>query len=480
MNMPVIRAGFVGFGEVNSPRDLIEAKVAAARQALLDRGLELVDTPPVSDDPERRDEMRALRDLCGMKRPGFGDLGSPDRPYTLDAPFDVLVLCVAGWIPSHTVIDLAAHFAHVPMVLWGLTGHVQGGRLVTTADQAGTSALRDPMEALGFRFKYVYDTIDAPLAGADKVVRFARAAQAAARLRHAKIGYMGYRDMTLYATVIDPISLRRVIGPDIEVFEMLETVQGMEGLDPAEVARVVGEIRSEWRFEKPVGDAALEKGVRMYLAVMEKVRERGYEAVSLMDVDGVKKLLHFPPAMPLLLLADKGGVASIPENDGLGSVTQLIVRYLTGQVGAYMEFYEFMADRLLLGVPDYVPSEVVDGGPRVLGTTTVLPWPGFGGLKDGILNISKLKTGPMTLCRLGCRGDRYWMHIVTGRAVAPRPWEEAGWEPPAPQLPSVEFIPDTPVEDFAQKVLAQHYIIAYGDQRAALEDLCRLLRIDVV
>ena len=119
MELPVIKAGFVGFGEVNSPRDLIEAKVAAARQALLDRGLELVDTPPVSDDPERRDEMRALRDLSR-------------------SPFDVLILCVAGWIPSHTVIDLASHFAHVPMVLWGLTGHIQGGRLVTTADQAGT------------------------------------------------------------------------------------------------------------------------------------------------------------------------------------------------------------------------------------------------------------------------------------------------------------------------------------------------------
>jgi L-fucose isomerase-like protein len=455
MELPTIRAGFAGFGEVNSPRDLIESKVAEARQALLDRGLELVDTPPVSDDPERRDEMRALRDLSR-------------------APFDVLVLCVAGWIPSHTVIDLASHFAQVPMVLWGLTGHYRDGRLVTTADQAGTSALRDPMEALGFRFLYVYDIASAPLAAADKVVRFGRAAQAAARLRHARIGHMGYRDMTLYATVIDPISLRRVVGPDVEVFEMLEVVQRMESLDPAQVAQVVEEIRSEWRFEQPVSDAALERGVRMYLAVMEKVRERGYEAVSLVDVDGVKKLLHFPPAMPLLLLADKGGVASIPENDALGSVTQLMVRYLTGQAGAYMEFYEFMDDRLLLGVPDYVPSDVV------YGQTSVLPWPGFGGLTDGILDVSLMKTGPMTLCRLGHRSGRYWMHVVTGRAVSSRSWEEAGWEPPAPQLPSVEFIPDTPVEDFAQKVLAQHYIIAHGDQRAVLEDLCRLLGMEVV
>ena len=253
------------------------------------------------------------------------------------ADFDLLVVCVAGWIPSHTVIDVITHWAHKPMVLWGLTGHVQAGRLVTTADQAGTSALRDPMEALGFKFKYVYDTYDAPYAGADKVAGFARVAQAAARLKHAKIGFMGYRDMSLYGTLADGVSLRRVVGPDIEVFELLEIVQRMEGVDAAAVAAVVAELREEWEFVSPVPDATLEKGVRMYLAVMQKVQERGYQAISLVDVDGVKKLLHFPPALPLLLLADKGGVASIPENDALGSVTQLIVRYLTGQVAAYLE-----------------------------------------------------------------------------------------------------------------------------------------------
>jgi L-fucose isomerase-like protein len=151
-----------------------------------------------------------------------------------------------------------------------------------------------------------------------------------------------------------------------------------------------------------------------------------------------------------------------------------MVRYLTGQVGAYLEFYEFMTDRVLLGVPDFVPSEVVDGPVRVL------PWPGFGGLKDGILNVSKLKTGRVTLCRLASRGDRYRMHIATGQAVAPHRWEEAGWEPPAPQLPSVEVILDGSVESFAQEVLSQHYIIAYGDCRAQLVDLCRLLAIDVI
>jgi L-fucose isomerase-like protein len=150
-----------------------------------------------------------------------------------------------------------------------------------------------------------------------------------------------------------------------------------------------------------------------------------------------------------------------------------MIRFLTGQVGAYVEFYEFMTDRVLVGVPDYVPSEVVDGPVQVMMAK-------FGGLSDGILNISKVKTGKVTLCRLASRGDRCRIHIVTGESVTPRKWEEAGWVQPAPQLPSLEVILDSPVEDFAQKVLGQHYILAYGDHRLSLIDLCKLLGIEII
>jgi L-fucose isomerase-like protein len=454
IDLPKIRAGFVGFGEVNSPRDLIDRKCAAAQRALEDRGLELIATLPVRDDPAGQDEARARAELAR-------------------AEFDALVVCVAGWIPSHSVIDVVSPFAHKPMVLWGLAGERAGDRLVTTADQAGTTALRDPMEALGFRFKYLYDTPDAPYAAAARVAAFCNVARAVTLLRRSRVGMMGYRDMKLHATLVDGISLRRVVGPEIEVFDTLEIAQRMSAQDAVEVGRVSGMLAGQWHCDPPLTPAALEKSIRLYLAVMERVRERSYDAISLIDVDGVKKLMQFTPAAAMMMLSDLGGLATIPENDGLGAVTQLIVRYLTGQVGAYFEFYEFMPDRLLIGVPDYVPARVVDGPVQVQVTK-------FGQLSEGILNISKVKTGRATLCRLGGRGDRYRMHIVTGEAVAPRPWEEAGWEPPAPQLPGLEFKPDVPVDDFAQKVLGQHYILAHGDQRARLVDLCRLLGIEVV
>jgi sugar phosphate isomerase/epimerase len=132
LNTPAVRAGFVGFGEVNTPREIIERKCAAAGRLLKRQGIELVSTAPVSDDPAGADAARACRELARED-------------------FDVLVLCVAGWIPSHAVIAVADRFAHKPMLLWGLSGWREGNRWVTTADQAGTTALRQTMQGMGYR-----------------------------------------------------------------------------------------------------------------------------------------------------------------------------------------------------------------------------------------------------------------------------------------------------------------------------------------
>jgi L-fucose isomerase-like protein len=451
--MQKVRVGFVGFGEVNSPRELIERKCQRAIEWLQSANLEVISTAPVSDDPAGSDVRRAVAELS-------------------KADFDVLVTCLAGWIPSHAVISVASEFRHHPIVLWGLAGSVENGRLVTTADQAGTSALRQTMEDLGWNIKYVpsFQNASPPL---NKIATFARAASAVKALRNSKIGMMGCRDMNLYATLYDGVSLRKRLGTEVEFFEMLELVQRVERLKPEAVTPVLETIRRKWVFERPASPTILETGIKYYLALREKILERNYQAISLIDVDGMKKLLQFPPAMIFMLLADELDVRTIPENDVLGAVSQLITHALTGQAGAYLEFYEFFSDGVLMGVPDYVPSAVVDGPIKVTPTS-------FGGLAGGLLNISRLKTGEVTLCRLASRGDHYTLHVVTGDAVTPKPWEEAGWTPPAPQLPGLEIRLRADMEEFTQRIFGQHYILSYGDNTGLFRDFCRLVGIDLV
>lgn len=447
-----IRAGFVGFGEVNTPKELIADRCAKAANMLQDEGMALFITAPVCDDPAGREAARARNELVRND-------------------FDLLIICVAGWIPSWAVFSVIEPFKHKPIVLWGLTGWQDGNRFVTTADQAGTTALRKPMEDMGYKFKYLV-TYRGQKPRITELATYARAARAAAILRNSKIGMAGYRDMRLYGTLYDGVSLKAKIGPEIEHFELLEIAQLMEQADKREIKEISASLRKRWKFTREPRPGTIENSVRLFLALKRKIQDRGYQAFSFNDVDGIKKLLKFAPAGSMTLLHDELDICSVPENDSLGAVTQLFVKYLTGQAAAYLEFYEFLADGALMGVPDYVPAEIVEG------KVTVMP-NAFGDFGEGLLNVSKLRTGKVTMCRLGHSGGEYSMHIMTGTARTPVKWEEAGWAPPAPQLPSLEIIFDAPAEEFIQKVMSQHYIISYGDNQAGLQALCSILGINL-
>ncbi|MEI6877115.1 MAG: hypothetical protein WCL50_18535, partial [Spirochaetota bacterium] len=261
--------------------------------------------------------------------------------------------------------------------------------------------------------------------------------------------------------------------PQIEFIEMLEMVQDSERRSPAEIDAVYARMRRGWVFKKEPDVASVKKGIAWYLAIRDRAKARDWLGLSLIDVNGFKKLLGFPPSMIFTLLSEDPALCTVPENDSLGAVTQVMLRALTGEIAPYLEFYEFMEDRVLMGVPDYVPRSVVDGELSVLPSK-------FGDFGEGLLGVSKVRTGRVTLCRLTSSGDRYAMHLVTGEAVAPRSWEECGWAPPAPQLPSLEVILDGSVEDFAQKVMSQHYIVSYGDRVEEMTELCRLLGVAIV
>ena len=447
----MMKIAFAGFGEVNTPIEVIERKCKVAYESLIRPDTEVYPFFPIRDDYEETYIKNAIE-------------------YFSDKDFDCLVLCVAGWIPSHAVVKVLDKFRDKPMVLWGLCGWYEDGHLVTTADQAGTSALRKALSDLGLNFKYVYDIVGKP-SSVGKVISYCKAASALREMRTVRIGQLGYRDMQLYGTQFDGLSLKKTLGVEIECFEMLEVLQRAEKLDINKVNEVLNNRVSKWKFLKTPSEEAKLLAVKYYLAIKEICCERGYDAVSLKDVDGFKKLLGFPPA-PILTLLAEDGLCTIPENDCLGNTTQVMVKKLTGQVGAYLEFYEYFEDGVLAGVPDYVPSEVVDGD------TTIYP-AAFGELSQSLLNVSKVKEGIITMCRLTMTNGKYYLHMVLGNGKTPETWEECGWDKPAPQLTGLKvLLEDT--EAFAQNVMGQHYIISYGDNRAQISEFCRLVGIEVI
>jgi L-fucose isomerase-like protein len=107
------------------------------------------------------------------------------------------------------------------------------------------------------------------------------------------------------------------------------------------------------------------------------------------------------------------------------------------------------------------------------GKVTVMP-NAFGEFGEGLLNVSKLRTGEVTLARLAGTDGTLAIHCAHGRAITPEKWEEAGWAPPAPQLPSLEVVLDGGSEAFLSNVMGQHYIVSYGDWRRQLAEFCAI------
>jgi L-fucose isomerase-like protein len=446
--------GFVCFGEVNTPFERLRIKHDDARQTLGSLGGNVHDAGIVVDDAKYETADAAIAKLAAQE-------------------LDCLVLCVAGWVPTHAVIRVADRFRQLPVLLWGLCGWMENGHLVTTADQAGTTAIRPALQAMHYRFKYIYSVIGKP-APVEKIRAFTDAAYTARMLRSARVGTMGYRDMLLYGTQFEGNSMRGQLGVEVEPFEMLEVTQSIAALDQKELEKTVAFVKENWVFDRPCEDGVIETGVKYALAVGKKIAERGYDAVTLIDVDGMKKLLGFPPAMVFMLLEHRYGVLTIPENDVMGAVTQLIAKGITGEIVPYLEYYEFFEKSMLIGVPDFIPSGATDGDVHVLPTA-------FGLLSQSLLNVSRVKTGLVTCLRLVYQDGRYGMHMYLADAKTPAKWEECGWTPPAPQLPSLEAFPkDCTVEEFAQKVSSQHVIVCYGDCREAVKDFCKLMDIDLL
>ncbi|MBR4768966.1 MAG: hypothetical protein IK088_08320 [Lachnospiraceae bacterium] len=448
------QVGFVCFGEINTPFERLQLKHDEAFKALSEKVCNLIDAGVVIDDPGYEYADKALSLLRGKE-------------------FDCLVVAVAGWVPTHAVIRVLDPFRHLPMVLWGLCGWYENGRLITTADQAGTTAIRPALEAMHYTFKYVYSIVNRPLP-VDKVASYVTAALARANLRSARVGSMGYRDMLLYGTQFEGNSMRGKLGVEVEPFEMLEMVRNLDGLSEEDVCEGIDFVKKNWVFKKECDDSVIEKGVRYALAIVKKIKERGYEAITLIDVDGMKKLEGFPPAMVFMLLERYTNVLTIPENDVMGAVTQLIMKYLTGQTVPYLEYYEFFEKSMLIGVPDFVPKAATKDD------VTVLP-AAFGLLNASLLNISKVKDGYVTCARLFFKDGKYFMHVYTGTAKQPPAWNEFGWDDPAPQLPSLEVFPDScTVEEFAENVSCQLVIVAYGNFVEEIRAFCSIMDIELI
>ncbi len=446
--MEGLKAGYVSFGTQYYKPENLAMITARAEKQLADAGIELARTDPVFGEDEEPE--RAIRDL----RKG---------------EWDFLIANVVNWIEVRGVMRVLLEFRDRPMVLYSFGGFTEGDTLICPAAGAGCTALRFPMERMGFRFKYLFNAPDAPM-DVQGILAFGRAARAARMLRKTRVGMIGFNDMGLFTTDFSVVRLRDKIGPEVESVDMLQVERKMLALDGEAVGRETKRVTANWEYPlaKPSPEA-VDRVIRLYMATVELCKEKGFAGFSYKCVDGVDREMGVTHAVPSSLVAT-AGYPYVDENDVGNLVAELMLKYVSGQQVMFLEHYDHHPEWILLGEDGYVPDQFIDGKPQIKVVTPVAP--------SGMAHCSKLKLGRMTLACLAEDDEGYRMHIVTGEGRTPPKWVEMGV--PLPPWPSVKFFPDVPVRRILDHVQSQHFAMTYGNHVEELLALCALLGIRAI
>ena len=437
------RIGYIPFSYPDYPSDLVREFVEKSVDSIRGLGVSVVEARPVIS---LQDADAAISDLRGEE-------------------IDLIVANLVSWVEAPNVIAVLQEFRDKPVLLWSHTMFKRGDELLTLGPLPGAGVIRESLEEMGFRFWFVWG-----MPWEEEVmsrIRFyARVAHALKRLKRSRIGLLGYSSMGMYTATFDHVSLRSLIGPEIDHLDQYMITYLFERISDEEAGKVVEKMRKELDIGEGVSEDYLVKAAKMYLALKRIAEERRWDALTVKCQYELSRYFGFAPCVPLSMLGDE--LPCSCEGDVPLIVSQLMLYLLTGSTTSYGDIHMIADDYLLVGACGFAPFSLAKGRPRI-GRHTAL--------YEGLLNMSVYREGRVTLARLAYDKERaYKMHIAAGRAVEPEPFHEVG----CPPYPSMKVILDGDTRHFGQNMCSQHYAIAYDDVVEELEELCNLLNVRVV
>jgi len=438
-----IRVAYIPFGYPDYPRDLINRFLEESKNMLKDLKFEVVETRPVIVFEEAEE---AAADLDGKQ-------------------FDLIIANIISWVEAPNVIAVLERFKHKPIILWSHTMFKEGRELLTLGPLPGAGVLRETLEEMGFKFWFVWGMPWEERVKSD-IAFYSRIAHAYERLKGSRIGLLGYASMGMYSGTFDHVSLRDRIGVEVDQLDQYALIHLLDEVSDEDCERIVGVMRSRFRFHGEDLEDYLRKAARIYLVLRRLVKERRWNALTVKCQYELSRYFGFAPCVPLSMLGDE--LPCSCEGDVPLIVTQLMMHYLTGQTTSYGDIHHITDRYLLIGACGFAPFSLARDRPEI-GVHTAL--------YEGLLNMSTYKDGRVTLARLAYSRNRsYKMHIAVGDATAPEPFHEVG----CPPYPSMKVILDGDPKHFGQNMCSQHYAIVYQDIGEELAELCKMLNIQVI
>jgi len=376
---------------------------------------------------------------------------------------DFIIVLILSWLEAPNLTETLQEHFHKPILLWSHTMFQGENERLNIGAIAGVGVIRETFEELGLKFRFVWGMPQEEKV--QKAVKFsAGVLSTMGRLRHSRIGLLGYGSMGMYTAFFDHLSLKHNLGPEVDQLDQYALIKKIEEMDSGRIKADVARAKKEWKIADAVKDADLDVTFKMYHALKDLAEEFNWSALTIKCQYELSKFYKHVPCVPLSILG-----AEIPvscEGDIPLITTQLIMHYLSaGGTITYADIHDIGEKDITCAACGYAPFDMVEGSPRVDKTEL---------LYEGVANCAVYREGRVTAARLAYTKDRgYKMHIIGGMAHHAPPFREVGCLP----YPSMEIRLDGSTDDFGQRLMSQHYAITYGDIRPELSAFCQLMGI---
>jgi L-fucose isomerase len=383
---------------------------------------------------------------------------------------DVLVLYVPDWSYSSNAV-VGGLNAGVPVVVWSDAHPEQNGIV-------GAAIVRGGLDEVGVKNRLVHGLPEDPRT-LKKLETLCRGIACATRLRNNRFGIGGSRCMGMYTAHVDPSELMKRFGVDIDGWEQVELLRRAELVPQTEVGRMLEWLRREFgRIEAK--EEVLEAQVRMYLALVELIGEKRYDAVCVKCLPELPAC-HTTFCLAIALLNDrsdhrgpKESVVCGCEADVNGTLTMQLMKTLNGGPVMFTDVLKLYYEKNEIGMANCGSSATDFASSRqevywVKEGLQEFDWKMGASLPQYIT-----RAGRVTLGRLSRLDGEYVLLIGSGQTVE---YPREKLKEINPQHPQSYVRLDCSLQSFLDNLRCNHIHFVFGDFVEELEVACWALGI---
>lgn len=379
---------------------------------------------------------------------------------------DLVILFQASFADSSMALKVA-QTVNKPLLLWAVPEARVGGRLRLNSF-CGINLAAHGLKRAGFHYEYLYAPANS-VEALEKIRVVAAAAAVKMRLNWARIGRVGENPAGFDTCLFDADALKARMGLEVVQLQLADIFEGAKQADAGAVAAVEAQVHEKVAGLDEMEPEPMRGTLSTYVTMRDVAEAQKLDGIAVRCWPEFFTEMGCAACGAMSMMSDGGTPASC-EADVNGTITQLILQWLSGEAafGTDMVDFDVESDTAILWHCGLAPLSMAD--PDSVPQAAL-----HSNRQKPLLMEFPLKPGRVTVARLSEASGKMKLVVGTGEMLQ---------APPAFTGTSGTFRFDSGTQAAMDTILREglehHVSITYGDHVAALLALAQMLEMDVI